>query len=681
MKIESSIDILIVDDREDGLIALEAVLSHLPGVNLVRARSGVEALDLLPHHDFAVILLDVQMPILDGFQTAKIIRTRHERYKVTPIIFVTAINKDDQYIYKGYEAGAVDYVFKPFEPQILRSKVSVFVDLYRKSQLVEAQAEQLRENEKRERYLKLAELELENLKRYRSLADAIPHIVWKAKVDGTLEYFNKVWTDYTGLTQEQSIGSGWQNSIHPSDLNPFLKLWIQSMANNQPFEAEARIRDTKNEMKWHWIHAVPEIRDGTVISWLGTCTNVHERKMNAEQLNLAQREAVEANLAKTHFLANMSHEIRTPMSAILGFTELMQRPSQTEEERVHCISTIHRNGKQLLAIIDEILDISKVETGHLDVEHIEVNVISMLNEIKSLLSVQTERKGLEFKFQFAGKVPELICTDPTRLRQIIMNVIGNAIKFTEKGIVTVTASWKGLVNESSEGLFKIRVSDTGVGIEQTHVERLFQPFAQVDSSTTRRFGGTGLGLALSRKLAQALGGNVFLTKTEAGKGSTFEVEVAVKSLQETRWVNDLIQPEQADKIKKAFQNEKEVLRGVNILLVDDAPDNQTVIGLFLGLAGAHVEYADNGAEGVEKAMAGNYNVVLMDIQMPYVDGYEATRRLRKQGYSKPIIALTAHALKEERDRCLSVGCTDHFTKPIDHAKLISLVNQVVHQPH
>lgn len=681
MKSTDRVDVLIVDDREDGLIALEAVLQQIPDINLVRARSGVEALDQLANHDFAVILLDVQMPILDGFQTAQIIRTRHEKYKYTPIIFVTAINKDDQYIYKGYECGAVDYVFKPFEPQILRSKVNVFLDLFRKSKLLAEQSELIQANERRERILKLAEQELDSLRRYRNLADAIPHIVWRAKIDGTLEYFNKGWMKYTGLTFDQSIGLGWQKSMHKEDLNIFLKTWMQAMVANQPFEVEARIQHASGEMRWHWVHAVPEINNGIVMSWLGTCTNIHERKISEEALALAQKEAVKANLAKTHFLANMSHEIRTPMGAILGFTELMQQIEQTEEERAMCISTIHRNGKQLLSIIDEILDISKVETGNLHIEQLDFNFVQMINEIRSLLLLQTENKGLDFKFSLNSQIPEMISSDPTRLRQILMNIIGNAIKFTEKGTVSVSVDWLASVLDSNLGHLNISVTDTGVGIDPLHVDQLFKPFAQGDNSTTRRFGGTGLGLALSRQLAIALGGDVKLLKSESGIGTKFGIQIAVRAHAKSRWVESLSQFEDEDKIKKISAVDKRVLHNVNVLLVDDAPDNQTLIGLFLGLAGANVEYADNGLEGIEKAMAGDYNVILMDIQMPQVDGYEATQRLRTQGYKKPIIALTAHALKEERDRCINVGCTDHFTKPIDREKLISLVDQVVRQVH
>jgi PAS domain S-box-containing protein len=383
------VDILIVDDRLDGLIALEAVLSS-PRMNLVRAQSGREAISLITQHNFAVILLDVQMPELDGFETALIIR-QNEKYRFTPIIFVTAINKDDKYIYKGYEAGAVDYIFKPFEPQILRSKVGFFVDLFLKSKQLQAQADMIRESERRERYLKLAELEVESLKRYRNLADSIPHLIWKARVDGSLDYFNKVWTDYTGLSQEQSAGSGWQSAIHIDDLSDFLKTWLHSMTSRQPFEIECRIRKSTGEMRWHWVRAVPEMRrNEEVVAWLGSCTDIHDRKITEMKLMEAEKVAVSASVAKTNFLANMSHEIRTPLSAILGFAELMTNPAQSEDEHAHCISTIRRSGRQLLEIIDEILDISKVEAGHLEIEKIEVDIGALITELRSLMEIQAK---------------------------------------------------------------------------------------------------------------------------------------------------------------------------------------------------------------------------------------------------------------------------------------------------
>lgn len=669
----SPVDVLIVDDRMDGLIALEAVL-NLPNINLVRAQSGKEALALMEQYDFAVILLDVQMPGMDGFEVARRIRD-FEQYRNTPIIFVTAINKDDRHIYRGYEVGAVDYIFKPFEPQILRSKVSILVDLYLKSRQLQEQNEVIRESERQTRYLQLTQLEMETLKRYRNLADAIPNMIWKSRVDGTLDYFNKVWTDYTGLSQEQSMGSGWQEAIDPQDLRQFLKAWMESMNNGKPFEIECRIRRADGENRWHWVRAVPELNGSEkVIGWIGTCVDIHDRKMAERELIEAQRMAVSANLAKTQFLANMSHEIRTPLGAMLGFAELLMNPNLTYEERVQNVNTISRSGEQLLKIIDEILDISKVEAGHLEVEHIDVDLGSLLKDLKNLLAIKSQAKGIGLDFRLESKVPEHIISDPTRLRQILLNMLSNAIKFTERGKVSLKASWtEGTENRAP--CLQFRVSDTGVGIDQEQAEKLFQPFVQVDSSTTRRFGGTGLGLALSRKLAMALGGTVRLEKSHAGIGSTFLIEVVAEPVSGSKFIEKIADPV-GEEVVVTKNNDTHALEGIKVLLVEDAPINQILISRFLTGAGAEVELAENGAEGMKKALAGDFGVVLMDIQMPEMDGYEATSKLRERGYARPIIALTAHALKEDRDRCFKAGCSDHLTKPIDRTKLIAQISSL-----
>ena len=243
------VNILIVDDREDGLIALEATLSD-QSYNIVKANSGYEALETLDSHDYAVILLDVQMPGIDGFETAVQIKA-HPKHKHTPIIFVTAINKDETYVYRGYEHGAVDYVFKPFDPEIIKSKVAVFVDLFRKDRQLREQNTLIQESERRERYLRLAELEVESLKRYRNLADSIPHAVWRARSDGTMDYFNRVWCDLTGLSLDQSVGVGWEAAFEPDDLRNFLKTWIHAMTHSTEFQAECRIKNMLGEYRWH----------------------------------------------------------------------------------------------------------------------------------------------------------------------------------------------------------------------------------------------------------------------------------------------------------------------------------------------------------------------------------------------------------------------------------------------
>lgn len=664
-----AVDILIVDDRLDGLIALESVLD-LPMINVVKAQSGREAVAHAKDYDFALILLDVQMPEMDGFETAQQIRKEY-RNKSTPIIFVTAINKDERYIYKGYEAGAVDYVFKPFEPQILRSKIAVFIDLFRKTRQLRRQTSMIRESEIRERYLRLAELEVESLKRYRNLADAIPHMLWRARADGTVDYFNRGWIEYTGLSLEASMGNGWQAAIEADDLSRLLKQWMESMQKGEAFHMEIRIRGGKGT-RWHWLQVVPELSQaGTCLAWLGTCTDIHDRKITEQKLIAAEKAAKSANQSKTTFLANMSHEIRTPMNAILGFTELIRDPNQTVEARLECVETVQRNGQQLLRIIDEILDISKVEGGHLELEDVAVDMGSFFRDLKDLLYLQTDTKGLSLEFGISNPVPRSIYSDPTRLRQILINVIANAIKFTQKGGVRVDMAWAS-DSDPRRGCLSIRVQDTGVGIKRDQVERLFQPFMQGDNSTTRHFGGSGLGLALSREFARAMGGDVVLEHTRVGEGSCFRVDINTLVVEGAEMLETLdLRPIRTDS-KWTVPNNRP-LDQVKVLLVDDLEDNRDLLGRILTMAGAAVDFAENGQDGVDKAVAQEYDVVLMDIQMPLLDGYEATRRLRAQGFNRPIIALTAYALREERNRCLEAGCDDHLTKPI---KLDVLINQV-----
>ena len=675
---KETVDILMVDDREDGLIALEALLSDNKNYNLVKANSGIEAFGLLRHHDFAMILLDVQMPDLDGFQTAELIRNQ-PNFSGIPILFVTAIDKDDRYVYRGYESGAVDYIFKPFDPLILKSKVAVFADLHRKNRKISEQARLLSRKEAQEHQTKLQLLELENLKRYRNLADAIPHIVWRASQNGQMEYYNQLWCDYTGLNQIQSVGSGWQAVFHEDDLKSLLSIWMHSIQSGENFEMEARIRRFDGEFRWHWIKGVAE-RDQSlkVMAWMGTCTDIQHRKTTEKKLIEAQKTAEAANVAKTQFLANMSHEIRTPLNAIIGFTELMLDPHQGAPERMSSLSIVRRNSQQLLKIIDEILDISKVESGGFEVEKIETETASLVLGIRSLLNVQALRKNIRLEFLVDGKIPEIVLTDSTRLRQILLNVIGNAIKFTDHGVVRIQARF--LEKSPNKSILQFSVQDTGIGLGESLAEKIFTPFLQADSSTTRLYGGTGLGLALARKFARALGGDVWLEKTELGKGSIFIVEVEAELLAQTNWVTAFRDLRGPDTISTPFVYQNH-LKGAKILLAEDAKDNQILIRRFLESSGAVIDIANNGEEAIEKALSNDYEVVLMDIQMPVIDGYEATLRLRQAGYQKPIIALTAHALREEREKCLRTGCNGHLTKPLDRRRLIESLIEYMHPRH
>ncbi len=674
---DNSIDILMVDDRPDGLLALEALLSEHENYRLVKAQSGLEALNLVSKYDFSVILMDVQMPELDGFQTAELIRKNIENSQI-PIIFVTAINKDDRYVYRGYEAGAVDYIFKPFDPFILTSKVAVFADLHLQKRMVRLQAAELRGKERLQHRANLQSVEIENLRRYRNLANAIPHMVWRAAPDGSLEYYNELWCTYTGLSLEDSLGMGWQKAFNAYDLKNLLGIWMHSIQTGLDFEVECRVQRYDGVFRWHLIRAVAETNfENQIIAWLGTCTDIHDRKLVEKRLLEAQKNSDAANQAKTQFLANMSHEIRTPLSAIIGFTELTLDPQMDDADRMSNLSIVRRNSHQLLKIIDEILDISKVEAGHLEMEKVDTDMVDLLSGLRSLLHVSAANKGVKLQFKLRDKIPDRVLTDATRLRQILMNVIGNAIKFTHQGQVTVTASYS--MKSSGQSYLGFRIQDTGIGLNNEMAEKLFTPFVQADCSTTRLYGGTGLGLALARQLARALGGDVYLEYSELCLGSIFSIEVEAEPLGASSWVKELTAFSPGGHVIP-IKNSSTELAGAKILLVEDAEDNQILISHFLRKSGAEIDLACNGKEGMEKALANDYSVVLMDIQMPLLDGYEATSRLRQAGYDRPIIALTAHALKEERELALRTGCNGHLTKPIDRRELINSLKKYLPVP-
>lgn len=413
---------------------------------------------------------------------------------------------------------------------------------------------------------------------------------------------------------------------------------------------------------------VPEFdRENHVKGFITVAADVTSYKEIEAELKNAKEAAEVANETKSAFLANMSHEIRTPLGALIGFSELMLNDEMSPPERVSAIEIIKRNGKLLSTIINDILDLSKVESGKLEVEKTGVRLPDLVNETAALLNLEAIGKGIKLTVSSEGVIPSIVKTDPTRLRQILFNIIGNAIKFTKKGSVDVKV--KLARSDSTKLLFVIK--DTGTGIDPQQATRLFSPFTQADITTTRKFGGTGLGLVLSKKLANALGGDVVLEQSAPGKGSTFVVSIDHGQSREVLFEGS----ENTEKVPKKIidLHSREYATGLSrlkILIVDDSPDNLALIKKILTLAGASVETANNGKEGITKALRGGFSLVLMDLQMPEMDGYEAAKELRNHGFNRPIIALTAHAMKDERKRCLDSGFNDHLTKPIDRESLI-----------
>lgn len=660
------VDILIVDDRPEGLVAVEAVLTD-PRYNLVKASSGPEALAKVLEYDFAVILMDVQMPGMDGFETARLIKQR-EKSKDIPIIFLTAINKSYEFITSGYSVGAVDYILKPFDPQILKSKVAVFVELFLKSRKLREQAEIVRELQDRERARIIAHLETEGRRRYQNLADAVPLIVWRTSKDGNIEYCNQYLLSYSGMNRTECLQRGFRWILHPEDIASWDEKWAAALEAPAGFEMEARLREKFQDYRWHLIRVTPEYDSmSNISSWIGTATDIHDQKAIQENLLRAKEAADQASEAKTRFLANMSHEIRTPLGVLLGFVDLLVNNNLPSEKRKEYGAIIQRSGGQLSKIIDEILDISKVEAGKVNIETSDVDLVDLINDVQSMMAVTAEEKGLELRFEIARPLPQRIQTDPLRFRQILINIVGNGIKFTNQGSVKAVFTMEYKLNRN---MLKVRVTDSGPGLTKEQVANLFQPFTQGDNSISRRYGGTGLGLAISRKFAQALGGDIRVEKSVPGEGSTFAIELDAGKVSSE--MVDSLGGAPARSIDNGPVSDHS-LRGYRVLLIDDSPDNQELIRHLLEMEEADVDVADNGEEGVKKALNGRHHVVLMDIQMPGYDGYMATRHLRERGYRKPIIALTAHAMNEEREKCLRVGCDEHLTKPIDRKKLVEQV--------
>ena len=440
--------------------------------------------------------------------------------------------------------------------------------------------------------------------------------------------------------------------------------------------------------KWHLAQKA-KLKTRELMSMVRSRTqdleNTHQELLEInKRLEEAKWSAEEANRSKTMFLANMSHEIRTPMTAIIGYTEIIREEDEQNNmppERITALDTILRNGRHLMTIINDILEISKIEAGKMKVEPVECSISSVLADVMAMMHIRAGEKGIYLSSDFTGLIPETIRTDPNRLRQILINLIGNAIKFTDKGGVHLNIRY--LDDDPRDPLMQFDVVDTGIGLTEEHCEKLFQPFTQADTSTGQNYGGTGLGLVISRRLANLLGGDVSIAESEPGKGSTFRVTVSTGPLGDTKMITPNID---TSAIGEKLQRQEK--RGpwppihARVLLAEDYMENQRLISLILNKAGADVTVADNGKVAYEKAIKAKnegkpFDAILMDMQMPVMDGYQATQRLRSENYTEPIIAMTAHAMAGDQEKCLKTGCDSYLSKPICREELLDALQKIV----
>lgn len=404
-------------------------------------------------------------------------------------------------------------------------------------------------------------------------------------------------------------------------------------------------------LTWQTLLVVCMCTEGLALLWL---IQVAERQRQiCRKLEYDLERCREKNQTKSSFIANTSHEIRAPVGAILGFTKLLQDPSLSTSDREHYGAIIRKTGDSLLHILNDILDLTKVEAGHVAVEKSNFSLRQLLEEVRSICVAKYALHSILPEIEISDNVGDLVYSDPQRLRQILVNVLGNALKFTERGQVLLQVR-----QNENDLLFKVR--DTGLGIHPEDQKILFKAFGQVENSITNSVEGSGLGLLLSRNLARLLGGELSLEYSEHGKGSCFMVRIPLE------------QNCSQNSLKARPQPPCEVplrVRGKKILLVDDSEINRLLLERILQQGGLQVQTAKNGEEGVAHALSNEFDFLLMDVQMPIMDGHEATRRLRQAGYSRPIIALTANAMKEDRARCMDSGYNDYLSKPVEFDEL------------
>ncbi len=508
--------------------------------------------------------------------------------------------------------------------------------------------------------------------RVRTALDTIAEALLVLDSKGNVVLANSAFAELTGGEAQALVGTqaytlNWVLDDSAEGEYP----WEEAFKTALPTRLHmVRYRDKQDRVRKFIVNCSPVMgakgKVGGVLLSMDDVTLLEEKEILLRQ---SMEEAEAANHAKTAFLSNMSHEIRTPMTAILGFTEVLKRGKATnEKERLRHLNTISNSGTHLLELINDVLDLSKVESGAMEVEHIPCKAALISHEVLHVLNVKAKEKDIGLDMDIKTDLPEHIIGDPSRLRQIITNLVGNAIKFTEQGGVKVNISY---LNDNVDPRLLIAVTDSGIGMSEKQLSTIFDAFTQADASITRRFGGTGLGLSISRQLAIAMGGDIIVSSV-AGEGSTFEINIPVGDISGV----PMLSPEQIYQSFNELQSTDSAhweFPPSRILVVDDGPENRDLLTVVLGDLQLDVVTAENGKVGVDTLAEGGFDLVLMDIQMPVMDGYQAAGEMRKRGVSIPIVALTANAMKGFEEKVLQAGFSHYMTKPIDLDRLTNLL--------
>jgi len=727
MEAEERINILMVDDSPTNLLALESIL-EAPDRNLVSAASGDDALRYLLNNEVAVILMDVYMPDLDGLETAELIRGR-ERSRNIPIIFLTADSTGGRHLSRGYSLGAVDYIVKPIEPDILRSKVAVFVELFKKTREVEHQAELLEEKNLQLENANLARLNmlidlgqqlaaehdpwrvLENFCRSaRRIVDAQEAAVGLSNNEGeTLRYFFCCATD-----EDAVVGS---NKGIPKVTERALKYLVTNRRPLRLNDSDELLRTNgKTSDLVHSFLGAPILSATGVRGWLYLLNKLNadefseaderlgetlatqvaiayenamlysdaqrhaselqqeitERKQAEEERaqllireQAARADAEQANRTKDEFLATLSHELRTPLSAILGWSHLVRTGKLDEPQMSRAFETIERNARSQSQLIDDLLDVSRIITGKLQIEPRAVDLCTVVEAASDAVRPSIEAKDIKFETVLDTEAC-LVRGDANRLQQIVWNLLSNAIKFTPTG-GRVSAEVKRVGERA-----RISVSDSGTGITSEFLPYIFDRFRQADGSTTRVHGGLGLGLSIVKHLVELHDGVVEVQSAGKDQGATFTVSLPLSSAASSDPIETAATPEpESNGLPAGFSK---LLKGLRILVVDDEADSRDLVTAILTRCGGKVRSCESVAEALNTFREWKPDLLVSDIGMPNEDGYELIKKLRKLRLKRareiPVVALTAYATDDDRERTLSAGFQMHVAKPIEPEALV-----------
>lgn len=508
-----------------------------------------------------------------------------------------------------------------------------------------------------------------NEEKFRSMFEGSDVPMAEVDMRGQFIQVNDRFCSLTEYTREELLAKTFPELTHPDDIEHEAELFRKLLSKElSVLKVEKRYITKRGDVIWITVDATlinhGPGRDPTAIA---VVYDITQRKTAENNATKAQYEATEANKSKSDFLATMSHEIRTPLGVILGFSELLQDQSLDNNLRVEFAQTIRRNSIELGTLVDDLLDLSKIEAGRLELASGEINIHDLCNDICALFRATSIEKGIRLTSHIDSSVPSQFHSDSKRLRQILTNVVSNAINYTERGSIDINVSMN---TSNTFSKLTIAVVDTGRGIETDDIEHLFQPFRKPKQARNRHKIGSGLGLTLSRRLAQLLGGDVVLKETKRGVGSTFEISVIID-----------VKPQDApigasdQSVARPTSVERGKLDHMKILVAEDTPDQAMLITLLLTDLGASVDVAKDGAEALEKITKKDYSLVLMDMQMPVITGYEATTALRKRGCQLPILALTAQAMRSDKTRCFESGCNGHLSKPFTQESLLAAISE------